>query len=231
VNKGFNGILLCIVKYLTALQQTSIIRSMASIHRLQPPLPESSDLHDRAVENLRFIRETMEAATSFTAVSGWGQVIVGVTALITAGIASTLSQPDAWLALWLGEALLAIAIATATTVYKARAAGMPLFSVPARKFVLSFSPPLIAGAVLTLVLYQAGATAMIQGMWLLLFGTGIVTGGAFSVKIVPVMGLCFMLLGSIALLSPASWNPWFMAAGFGLLHIIFGVLIARRHGG
>ena len=155
---------------------------MASIHRLHPPLPESSDLHDRAVDNLRFIRETMEAATSFTAVSGWGQMIIGVTA-------------------------------------------------PARKFVLSFSPPLIAGAVFTLVLYQAGATAILPGMWLLLFGSGIVTGGAFSVKSVPVMGVCFMVLAIIALLCPASWNTWFMAAGFGVLNIIFGVLIARRHGG
>ena len=204
---------------------------MASLHRLHPPLPESSDLHDRAVDNLRFIRATMEAATSFTAVSGWGQVIVGVTALITAAIATTLSQPDAWLVLWLAEALLALAIAIAATVRKARAAGMPLFSTPARKFVLSFSPPLIAGAVFTLALYRAGATAMIQGMWLLLFGTGIVAGGAFSVKIVPVMGVCFMVLGSIALLCPASWNTWLMAAGFGVLNIIFGVLIAMRHGG
>lgn len=204
---------------------------MASIHRPHSPLPESSDLHDRAVDNLRFIRETMEAATSFTAVSGWGQVLVGVTALITAGIATTLSQPDAWLVLWLGEALLALVIAIAATVRKARAADMPLFSAPARKFVLSFLPPMIAGAVLTLVLYQAAATAMIQGMWLLLFGTGIVTGGAFSVKVVPVMGVCFMVLGSLALLCPASWNIWFMAAGFGILNIIFGVLIARRHGG
>ena len=218
-------------KYLTVLQQIAIIRTIASIHRLQPPLPESSDLHDRAVDNLRFIRETMEAATSFTAVSGWGQVIVGVTALITAGITTALSQHDAWLVLWLGEALLAFAIAIAATVRKARAAGMPRFATPARKFVLSFSPPLIAAAVLTLVLYRAGATALLPGMWLLLFGTGIVTGGAFSVKIVPVMGGCFMVVGSIALLCPASWNTWFMAAGFGVLNIIFGVLIARRHGG
>ncbi|HEY0604515.1 MAG TPA: hypothetical protein VGD58_16465 [Herpetosiphonaceae bacterium] len=216
---------------MTALQPPSIIRSMASIHRLHPPLPESSELHDRAVDNLRFIRETMEAATSFTAVSGWGQVIVGITALITAGIATTLAQPDAWLVLWLGEALLAIGIIIAATVRKTRAASMPLFSAPARKFVFSFSPPLIAGAILTLILYQAGATGLIQGMWLLLFGTGIVTGGAFSVKIVPIIGMCFMVLGSIALLCPASWNTWFMAAGFGVLNIICGVLIARRHGG
>ena len=219
------------IKCVTSIWEPPIIRTMASIHRLHPPLPESSDLHDRALDNLRFIRETMEAATSFTAVSGWGQVLVGVTALLTAAIAATLAQPEAWLVLWLGEALLAFAIAIAATVRKARAAGMPRFSTPARKFVLSFSPPLTAGAVLTLVLYQAAATALLPGMWLLLFGSGIVTGGAFSVKIVPVMGLCFMVLGSMALLCPASWHTGFMAAGFGGLNIIFGVVIARRHGG
>jgi hypothetical protein len=204
---------------------------MASIHRLHPPLPEASDLHDRAVDNLRFIRDTMEAATSFTAVAGWGQVLVGITALITAAIATTLTQPDAWLLLWLGEAVLAFAIAIAATVRKARAVGMSLFSTPARKFVLSFSPPLIAGAICTLVLYHAEATTILPGLWLLFFGTGIVTGGAFSVKIVPVMGGCFMALGSLALLCPVSWNMWFMAAGFGILNMIFGVVIARRHGG
>jgi hypothetical protein len=204
---------------------------MASMHRIPPQRPDSSDLHDRAVDNLRFIRETMEAATAFTAVAGWGQVLVGITALITAGIATRLAQPEAWLALWLGEALLAVTIEIVATVRKSRLSGMPLFSAPARKFVLSFAPPLIAGAVLTLVLYLAGATALIQGMWLLLFGTGIATGGAFSVRIVPVMGLCFMALGTIALLCPPGWGTGFMAAGFGVLNIIFGTLIARRYGG
>jgi hypothetical protein len=203
---------------------------MASIHRLPPRRPESSELHDRAVDNLRFIRETMEAATSFTAMSGWGQVIVGVTALITAAIATTLARPDAWLLLWLGEALLAFAIAIVATARKGRTAGL-LMSTPARKFALSFSPALVAGAVLTLVLYQAGAIATMPGMWLLLFGSGIVAGGAFSVRIVPVMGVCFMGLGTIALFCPASWQTAFMAAGFGVLNIIFGVLIARRYGG
>ena len=204
---------------------------MASIHRLQPPLPESSDLHDRALDNLRFIRETMERATSFTAVSGWGQVAIGMTALLAAYGAARQTTVDRWLVLWLGEAMLAFTIAVGAMARKAGVAQMALFSSPGRKFALSFSPPIVVGALLTVVLVRAGLMSALPGMWLLLFGTGIVTGGAFSVKIVPLMGLCFMVLGAGALFAPAHWGNWFMAAGFGGLNIVFGVLIARRHGG
>ncbi len=203
---------------------------MASIAPLNPP-PEPPGLHDKAIDNLRFIRETMERATSFTAVSGWGQVVIGVTALLAAYVAAQQTNVDRWLAVWLGEATIAFMLAVGATARKARAAQMSLFSGPGRKFALSFSPPMIVGALLTVALFRASLISAMPGMWLLLFGTGIVTGGAFSVKIVPLMGLCFMVLGAVALFAPALWGDWFMAAGFGGLNIVFGVLIARRHGG
>ena len=185
----------------------------------------------RAADDLRFIRETMERSAAFTAVSGYGHVILGCTALGAAWLASRQVGSFAWLRVWLGEALLALTIGLLSTSWKANRRGLPLFSGPARKAVLGLSPPLVAGAFLTFLLARAGAESALPGAWLLLYGAGVTTGGAFSVAIVPVMGICFMALGGLTVLAPSAWGNWFLAAGFGGLHIIFGTLIARRHGG
>ena len=188
-------------------------------------------LHDRAMDNLRFIRETIERASTFTAVPGWGQMAIGITALAAGYIAALQSSARAWLGAWLAEAIIALLIAGWSMDRKSRASGTPLLSGPGWKVAFGLAPPLLVGAVLTLILYRAGLTQAIPGTWLLLYGTGVVTGGMYSVRIVPVMGLCFMLLGAGALFSPGEWGNWFMAAGFGGLHIIFGIIIARRYGG
>ena len=188
-------------------------------------------LRDQALDNLRFIRQTMERAGSFTAVPGWGQVAVGVTALAAALVAARQTSVELWLATWLGEAVVALAIGGSTMVRKAYAVNDPILSGPGRRFGLSVLPPLVVGGLLTSALYRAGLWRALPGTWLLLYGAGFVTGGAFSVRIVPVMGLCFMFVGSVALFAPAAWGTWCMAAGFGGLHIVFGAIIARRYGG
>ena len=182
-------------------------------------------------EDLRFIRDTMERSSAFTAVSGWGQVLLGGTAVAAAWLAAGQISPFAWLRVWLAEGLLAVAIGLLSCTWKANRRGLPLFSGPARKVILGLAPPLVAGAFLTFLLFRAGLQSALPATWLLLYGAGIMTGGAFSVPIVPVMGVCFMLLGGLAVLGPAAWGSWFLAAGFGGLHILFGLLIARRHGG
>jgi hypothetical protein len=188
-------------------------------------------LDDHARDNLRFIRETMERASSFTAVSGWGGVAMGITALGAAAVAARQPSSLSWLVTWLAEAVIGLSIALFTTSTKARRANLSMLSGPGRKFVLSLAPPLAVGALLTLILYRAELLWAIPGVWLLLYGTGVVTGGAFSVRIVPLMGLCFMVLGTVALFSPINWGNIFLAAGFGGLHIIFGTVIARNYGG
>jgi hypothetical protein len=156
---------------------------------------------------------------------------MGATALCASFIASQQTSRNLWLATWVVEALLALIVGGWAMDRKARRAETPVLSGPGRKFALSYSPPILVGVLLTFVLLRAGMLSALPGMWLLMYGTGVVTGGAFSVKIVPVMGLCFMLLGAVALFAPAAWGNYLMAAGFGGLHIIFGVIIARRHGG
>ncbi len=185
----------------------------------------------RAADHLRYIRETMESAAEFTAVPGWGGVTMGMTALGAALLAARQSTPRAWIAIWLAEAFIAVAIAAPAAATKARRANSSLFSGPGRKFVLSFAPPIVVGGLLTLALFQLGTVSALPGVWLLLYGTAIVTGGAFSVRAVPIMGLCLMALGAGALFAPASWGNLFMAAGFGLVQIGFGFWIALRYGG
>jgi hypothetical protein len=195
-------------------------------HRRRAPA-----LRDHAIENLRYIRETMERSASFTAVPGWGGAAMGLTALAAAVVAARQVTPLAWLTTWLVEAGVAIAIGAWTVRRKARAARVPIFSGSGRKFALSLCPPLVAGGLLTVILYRAGLVTILPGLWLLLYGAGVVTGGAFSVRIVPVMGLGLMAVGAVALLAPAAWGNVLMGAGFGVFQMVCGVIIARRYGG
>lgn len=192
---------------------------------------EPPALHARAMDNLRFIRETMESAASFTAVSGWGLCAVGMTAFAACYLAVRATGRGTWIKIWVAEAVVSVLVMGWAMHRKARAAQQPLLSKPGRKLLFNLAPPLFVGALLTIVLSRYGTVNVIRPVWLLLYGAGVVTGGAFSVKIVPVMGLCFMLLGTFALFSPAAWADAYMAAGFGGLHLVFGFVIARRHGG
>ncbi|HUF14076.1 MAG TPA: hypothetical protein VMN78_13310 [Longimicrobiales bacterium] len=185
-------------------------------------------LHDRALENLRFIRETMDR-TAFTAVSGWGHLAAGVTALVAAAIASG-REGDAWLWVWLVEAAVGLALTVGFSVRKARRAGTALTRGSGRKFLLGFAPPALVAVVLTPALVVAGADAILPGAWLLLYGAAITTAGTFSVRAVPTMGVAFILVGALALLFPDGRDAW-LALGFGGLHVVFGGIIARRYGG
>ena len=195
--------------------------------RIEPPIA----LHDRAMDDLRFIRQTMERAGSFTAVPGWGGVAIGATALTAALVASQQPTSGRWLAVWLMTAVVASLIAAVTMALKARRARVALSSGPGRKFLLSFLPPVAVAVALTAALDAGDEVALLPGLWLLSYGAAMVTAGTFSVRVVPLMGIGFMVLGALALATPAAWGDAWMAAGFGGLFIGFGLLIARRHGG
>ncbi len=202
---------------------------MTRVLPLRPP--DAPEMHARAMDNLRYIRETMEAAATFTAVSGWGMVMIGASALGAAFLSAEVTSPTRWVFIWLSEACLSMAISIYTMALKARAAQLPLWSEPARKMVFSFAPPMMVGALLTLLFLERDLIGLLPGVWMLLYGVAVIAAGTFSVRIVPVMGLAFMLVGTVALFAPPSWSAVVMAAGFGALHLVFGTLIARRHGG
>jgi hypothetical protein len=189
-------------------------------------------IHAHAAEDLRFIRDAMARAAEFTAVPGWGGALMGVTATCAAAISGPPDGSRRWLLIWLADAALAASIGLVAMTMKARRSGTPLSSAaPAYRFALAYIPPLVAGAVLTAVFAAMGLAERLPGCWLLLYGTAVATGGALSARIVSLMGLSFMALGAAAFVVPAAWGHWMMAAGFGGLHVVFGVVIARGYGG
>src|SRR5712692_322323 len=156
---------------------------------------------------------------------------MGVAALVAVPIAGAPRNSLDWLLTWLADAAVAGAIGIVAIVLKARRSGSPLVAGPAQRFARAYLPPFIAGVVLTGVFAQLNIVEHLPGCWLLLYGAAVATGGAFSVRVVPIMGICFMVLGGAAFVAPVAWGHLFLAAGFGGLHIAFGFLIARKYGG
>ena len=192
------------------------------------PLP----IHEHALESLRVIRETMERAGSFTSIPGWGGIVIGFTALGAGYFAQrVVFDPHGWLRVWLAEAVLAAAIGAVTMAIKWRRTETPFMSGVARRFFVSYFAPIIAGAVLTFTLAHRGSFDPLPAVWLVLYGTAFVSSGAFSIRVIPLMGVCFMLLGGLAALVRLPVGNLLLGAGFGGLHIIFGIIIARRYGG
>ncbi len=188
-------------------------------------------LHDRAEENLRFIRETMTRSVSFTAVPGRGGVAMGTIGLIAAAVAARQASGREWLLVWLLAALLAFAVGVVAILRKARVAGVPVTRGAGRRFALALVPSLLAGAALTLALARLGSFGVLPGLWLLLYGSAILAAGAHSVRPVPALGGFLLGLGLLAVVVPARFGDLLLAAGFGLGHVVTGVVIARRHGG
>jgi hypothetical protein len=223
---GPGGAGLCDAEDLTKYPGTATILCKRMRPEAEPPVA----LHDRAFENLRFIRDAMERASAFTAVPGWGGLVMGVTAVVAAVVAAGQETPQRWLAVWLGEAAVGLLLGVLATLWKASRAGVSLMRGAGRRFLLSFAPPLCLGGLLTLGLVRAGAYELLPATWLLTYGTAVVTGGTFSVPVVPVLGVCFMVTGALAAFMPG-WGNVLMGLGFGGLEIGFGAYIARRHGG
>jgi hypothetical protein len=189
-------------------------------------------LHEHAAESLRFIRDTMERAGSFTSIPGWGGFAIGLTAIAASVVAQRfVTAPRTWLTVWLIDAVLAAAVGAATIAIKGHRAGTSFTSPVSKRFFVSYLSPMIAGAIVTLALYRACAFAAMPATWLLLYGTAFVSSGAFSIRVIPVMGVCFMFLGAAAALVLLPVSNILLGCGFGGLHVVFGLIIARRYGG
>lgn len=190
---------------------------------------QAVELHQRAADNLAFIRSTMERAATFTAVPGLGGLGMGLVAAIVGLQVVGRPVDQSWVRAWLGALAIAVPVGAVGMLWKARKAKMPLFTGVGRKFLLAYVPPVIAGGFLTLPLYEA-APQMLPALWLLLYGAGVIAGGITSIGLIPIMGTLFFTFGIIAALEP-DLGSLLMVLGFGGLQILFGAIIAVRHGG
>jgi hypothetical protein len=188
-------------------------------------------MHERAAESIEFIRETMVRSASFTAVPGQGGVAMGAIGAVTAVMASRTSSPEAWLATWLIAAAIASPIGLAATILKARRNHVALWSASGRRFMQGFLPALVAGAALTGALVRADRLELLAPTWLLLYGAGILAGATASIQVLTWVGMGFMTLGLTAVMTSGEWADLWLGAGFGGLQIVFGIIIARKHGG
>lgn len=184
-----------------------------------------------AEESLQFIRRTMERSSTFTAVPGLGGAGMGAVGLAAAVVAANQTSAERWLIVWLLAAAAAVSIGFAAMLRKAARLGAPLAGAVGRRFATSMAAPLVTGAALTWGVWRRDDWTLMPAVWLLLYGTGVLAGGVFSVAAVRLLGVAFMVLGIAALATPPAWGNVWLGIGFGGLQLAFGLYIARRHGG
>jgi len=184
-----------------------------------------------AAAHLRFIRNTIEAAQTFTTVPGKGCIAMGIAAISASILEGIPSLAPHWLPIWLTAAVLSCAVALFFMEKKARVQGLSLRRAVATRFFLTLAPAFMAGGILTVALTDTVGREVIAGIWLMLYGVGIAACGLFSIPIVLIAGFAFMGFGTVALAAPTAWAPWLLGAGFGGVHLVLGSLIIRDHGG
>ena len=184
-------------------------------------------IDSHAVATLRYIRASMDAAAS-VAVPGSAGIAMGSIGVLATVASSTPGLREYWLGVWLMAAALGGGVGFALMTRPASLRGLSLYGTPLRKFALGLFPALLGGAVMTAVHWTNGNMHAIPGTWLLFYGCALISASVSATRMIAVMGASFVLLGLVALLAPERAQMLLLGAGFGGLHVIFGVLIGRK---
>jgi hypothetical protein len=187
-------------------------------------------IESRALGTLAYIRASIESSSSMD-VPGMSGIVMGIVGLLAAVVVSLPRWAPHWLGIWLGAVVIALTFGGALVARQIGLSGHAGYWGPARKFLLCLCPALLAGAVLTWVLYAVGAAGVIPGMWLLLYGCAVLSASTVTsagiTRLVGIMGALFVALGAITFTLPAGTHTAMLGLGFGVLHIVFGLLIGR----
>ncbi|MGO8858723.1 MAG: hypothetical protein ACLQO1_23945 [Steroidobacteraceae bacterium] len=197
---------------------------------MHSPIP----IESRALGTLAYIRASIESSGSM-AVPGMAGIVMGGIGIIATIVASVPRGAPHWLGIWLVAAAVAFALGGAMMAREAAQSGHARYLGPVRKFLLCLCPALLTGAALTFVLWRAGTTGLIPGVWLLLYGCAVLSASTVTIartmRLICIMGVLFMLLGLLAFAAPAGTHTLILGMGFGALHTIFGILIGHvSHG-
>jgi len=191
-------------------------------------------LESHALGTLNYIRASIDAAGTF-AVPGTAGIAMGTAGLAAAFLAAIPRLAGYWIPIWLMAAVGAAAVGGMLIARQSARGELMLYRGPTRKFILCLCPALLAGAVLTAVLAQAGEARLIAGMWLLLYGCAVLSATIMtaptSVRLLGSLGVLFVLFGAVAFEVPVRWHNLILGLGFGALHLIYGVLIGRTSRG
>ena len=193
---------------------------------------------EEARENLRVIRQTMERSTKYSTLSGISGVLVGLAGI--AGVVATwvlgpgaaiYHHPLRLASIWIVTLFTAIGIDLICNKRRAARVGKHIVSSLGAHIVLAALPAFFAAGILTYFFFQHHLLIYLWGVWMLCYGLAICAVGLFSVRPATYLGSAFVIAGAATLLMPAvPYHLIMMAVTFGGFHILYGVLMARRHG-
>jgi hypothetical protein len=184
-------------------------------------------LDSHALATLRYIRSTINTAGSVP-VPGSAGLATGMIGLLAWILSSGALLRSYWLPVWIAAALIAAPTGGALVARQSARHGFTLLGTPVRNVLLCLLPCLFAGGVLTVVDLQLGNRHAIAGTWLLLYGCGLVSISAVTCRTIGYLGGCFTLLGCAAFFVPAEYHMGLLGAGFGGLHMLYGLLARRK---
>jgi hypothetical protein len=192
-----------------------------------PPPENTVSMDEHARATLRYIRASMDAASSL-AVPGSAGIAVGIVGVVAAVLAALPALQTHWLLVWLASAPVACMLGVAVVVRQWSRQGRSVFGASGQRLALCLLPCLAAGAALTAVDLSEGHLHAIAGTWLMLFGCAVIATSVLTVRLLAWLGALFMAFGVMALWLPTSVHNLLLGAGFGGLHLLFGAFLIGR---
>src|ERR1700722_18546316 len=152
--------------------------------RPNPAIPAQSEapvaIESRALGTLAYIRTSIESSSSMD-VPGMAGIVMGLIGVLATIVVSQPRFAPHWLAIWLIAAAAALLLGGALVARQIARRGHTRYLGPTRKFLLCLCPALLAGAVLTWVLWTVRMTSVIPGMWLLLYGCAVLSASTVTI--------------------------------------------------